>query len=104
MTRPIKGQPTSIIDFTFFTPELGALESWIIDEELVTPFDHELIIFNMTNMDETVDRMSTSQEVTGWPIKAMSEEETKVLLKAWQKRTGGRKTLGDSCSTEKVEE
>lgn len=52
------------------------LDSWIIDEELVTPFDLELIVFNIANLDEKAGSMKTSQEVTGWCIKAMSEEET----------------------------
>lgn len=38
-------------------------------------------MFDMTNLDEMVGSMGTSQEVIWLAIKAMSDEETKEALK-----------------------
>lgn len=73
--RPTRGQATFIIDLTFTMPELGPLDSWIIDKRLTVLSDHELIVFDMDNLDETIDSMRTIQEVTGWAIKVMSEDK-----------------------------
>lgn len=73
---------TFITDLTFTTPELWALDSWIINEELTTSMDHVLIVLDMANLDETVDSMRTSQEITEWMIKAISEDELEQIQAA----------------------
>lgn len=67
-------------------------------------FDHELIVFNMARLNQTVRRMGTSQEVTGWVIKAMSKEEIEETQKAWQEPTVCKGTLEKNCGTEEVKE
>lgn len=102
-TRPTRGQKISIIDLTLSIPELGALDSWIIDEELATLSHYELIVFDITNLDETVGSMGTTQEAISWGIKAMNEEETEKGQKAQQERTAGREILRNSYGTEELE-
>lgn len=50
------------LKFTF--PKIDTLESWIIDEELITLSNHEMIVFDPTNLDDIVGRMTTSYAVT----------------------------------------
>lgn len=56
---------TSIIDLTFTTAEIGALDTWVIVRELATSLDHGVIVYDLVNVDNTVGGMGTSQEVTG---------------------------------------
>lgn len=53
----------------------------IIDKTLTTSFDHELIVFDMGNLDEMVSSTDMRQEVTGWAIRVMCEEETEIAQK-----------------------
>lgn len=76
-TRPTRRNTTSIMDLTFTTQEIGALDTWIIDRELSTPSNYEVIVCELTNLDETVGGMRTSQEVTGRSFKALPDEEGK---------------------------
>lgn len=50
----------SIIDLTFNTAEFGTLDSWIIDEDLTTPSDHEMVVFDLANLEDTLVSMGTS--------------------------------------------
>lgn len=68
---------TSIINLMLTTPEVGKLDTWIIDEELSTPTDHEVIVSDLANLDETIGGMGTSQKVTGWSVKGLSKEAKK---------------------------
>lgn len=49
----------------FTTPEIGALDMWINDEDLSTPSDYEVNIFDLANLDKTVGGMRAIQDVTG---------------------------------------
>lgn len=102
-TRPTNGQVIFIIELPFTTPELGALESWVINEELATSSDHELIVFDTANLYETIGSMGTSQEVTEWAIKVMSEYKLEPAQGAWQDKTAGRGVIQDRCSTKEIE-
>lgn len=62
--RPTRSQATSINDLIFTTFELSTMDSWAIDEELATPSDYELIVFNMANLDEKKAGIGTSREIT----------------------------------------
>lgn len=53
------------------------MDTWIIDGELFTLSDNEVILFNLANLDETVGGMRTSQKVTSWSIKDLLDEERK---------------------------
>jgi hypothetical protein len=54
----------SIIDLTFTTPEIGLLESWVIEIDHLTPLDHELIIFQWLDKEE-ITQLHNLKEVTG---------------------------------------
>lgn len=95
-TRPTRGQATSIIDLTFSTPELGALDSCVFHEKLATSSDHVRIVFDTANLNETIGNMDTSQKVNGGTIKTMSEDKLE--------QAAGRTVVQDRCSTEEVEE
>lgn len=56
---------TSIINLTFITLEIGALDTWVVDEEFSTSSDHEVIVYDFATLDKTVRRITTSQEITG---------------------------------------
>lgn len=47
----------------------------IIYVELSTPSDDEVNIYYVSNLDETVGRLGTIQELTGWSVKAITDEE-----------------------------
>lgn len=55
------------------------------------------------NLDEIVGSIDTSQEVTGWVIITMSEEETEEAQNVWQECTAGRETPEKGCGIEEVE-
>lgn len=76
-TRPTQSKTTSTIDLTFTTSEIGAMDPWIIDEELSTPSEYEVIVFDTASLDETIEGMRTSQEVTGWKVKGMGDDARK---------------------------
>lgn len=65
VTRPTRGQATSILDLTFTTPSLGVRDSWIIDRKLATAFNKKLIVFDMANLNKTIGSIGTYQEATG---------------------------------------
>lgn len=64
----------------------------------------ERIVFDITNLDETVGSMGMSQKVTGRAISIMNKEKMNGVQKTWQERTAHRETLGDRCNTEEVKE
>lgn len=68
---------TSIFDLTFTTLEVGALDAWIIDGELSRLSNHEMIVFDMRGLDDTVGGMRTSEEVIEWNVKCMSDDAKK---------------------------
>lgn len=59
-TRHTRRDTTSIIDLTFTTTEIRVLDTWIIDDELSTPSDYEVMVCYLANVDETVERMRIS--------------------------------------------
>lgn len=75
VTRPIRGQITSIINLIFTIPNTGPLDSWFMDKELATSSNHMMIVFDLANLNEIIESMGTSQEVMRWLIRAMSEKE-----------------------------
>lgn len=52
----------SIIDLTFTTPNIAVLDTCVIEKELSTPLDYEVVVCDWVSVDETVDGMGTSQE------------------------------------------
>jgi hypothetical protein len=44
--RPNSRENNSIINLTFITTSIGLINSWLIEEEYTTPFNHELIVFD----------------------------------------------------------
>lgn len=72
---------TIIIDLIFTTLGIGVLDTRVIDEELSKPSDYEVIVGELADLDRVGSSMSTSQEITGWGIKEMSEDSTKKVAK-----------------------
>lgn len=85
----------SIINLMFTTREIEAVDFWIIDQELSTMFDHKVIVCDLTNLDETVGGMGTSQEVTGRSIKTLSDEKTNETCKDWHQTAAERPRMGE---------
>lgn len=56
-TRHTCRNTTFIINLTFTNPKIGALETWIIDKKLSMLPDHEVIVCNFENLDQTVGEM-----------------------------------------------
>jgi Endonuclease-reverse transcriptase len=46
ITRSNSRENNSTIDLTFTTTFIRLLNSWLIEEEYITPSDHELIVFD----------------------------------------------------------
>lgn len=70
----------SIINLTFTTREIGALNTWFINGEISTPSDHEVIVFDAASLHKTVGRMRTCHEVKGWSVKGMGDEVKEEAL------------------------
>lgn len=75
LTRPTQNNGTSIIDLTFTTPDIRALDALVIDYDMSTLSDHDLVVCDLTNRDEMVGRMGTSQKMTGCSIRTLSEDD-----------------------------
>lgn len=56
---------TSIIDLIYMTPDIGALDTWVIEDELATPPDKVVIEYNLANLEGKAGGMGNSEEVTG---------------------------------------
>lgn len=80
----------SIIDLMFNTHRIGVLDSWIIDQELSPLSDHEVIVCELANLNETIEVMRTSQEVIGWSVNVLSDETRKEACKDWHQAAAGR--------------
>ena len=65
ITRPGITHTGSIIDLTFTTIEIGPLDRWAIEEDLLIPSDHELIIFEYLDLDLNEVPLKTRGEVIG---------------------------------------
>lgn len=50
----------SVIDITFTTLEIVALDSWIIEDGCATPSGHKMIVFELVNLYETIRGMGTT--------------------------------------------
>lgn len=59
-TGPTRKRRTSIIDRISTTLELGTMDTWIIDEELSTTSENEVVVFVLANMGDIVGGMRTS--------------------------------------------
>lgn len=81
VTRPSHQNTTSVINLKFTTQEIGTLDSWIIDRELSTPSDHEVIRCDLANQYETVRGMETSQKVIGCRVKVILDGTRKEACK-----------------------
>lgn len=74
-TRPKQTAGHSVIDLAITTPELGFVAEFPIDPDCLIPSDHELITFDLDNLDHTHGSMGPSKEVTGWALKDLIEEQ-----------------------------
>lgn len=102
-TRPKQRNTTSIINLTFNNPEIGALNDWIINEELSTPSDHEVIVHDLANLNETVGGMRTSQDVMELSIKSLSGKNKKETSSDWHQEAAWRSRMGEESSREDSE-
>lgn len=103
-TRPNQRSKTSIIDLNFATPEVGALDTCIIDEKLSTPSDYQVIVFDLESLYDTVGGIKTSQELTGWSVKNMSDEVKKEALVDCHQPATGRLQMGEGSSRDNMED
>jgi Endonuclease-reverse transcriptase len=65
ITRPNSRDNNSIIDLTFTTTSIGLLNSWLIEEEYTTPFDHELIVFDWLDIELNQSKTPQNQDIIG---------------------------------------
>ena len=70
ITRPNARRNQSIIDLTFTSIAIGLLNSWIIEEEFSIPSDHELIVFEWTDL-ELNQFKNENQETIDWNIQKL---------------------------------
>lgn len=56
---------TSIIDLTCMIPDIGALDTWVINDVLETPSNHKVIVADLADPERKADSIGTSQEITG---------------------------------------
>ena len=94
----------SIIDLTFTTIQIGLLDSWLIEEDLSTPSDHELIVFSWLdlNLNQSENR---NQEITGWDIDKLlkDEEKLKLAYSYWQENSENRILIDNLSIKEDLE-
>lgn len=103
VTKLIQRNMTSIIDFTFTTPDIGVLDAWKIDDKVSTRSDREVIVCNLTNLDETVGGMRTSQKITGWSVKALPDEKKKEACANWHQAAAERSWMIEGSLKDDIE-
>lgn len=74
-TRPKQSPGLSIIDLILTTPDIGLLSTGIIDPEYATPLDHELITFDIENLNIERRSLGLRTEVIGLAIKNMTIDQ-----------------------------
>lgn len=72
---------TSIIALIFSTPEIGALDRGVLDSELTTLSDNEVLVCDSANPEGKVDSMGISQEITRCGIREMTKDSRKQAAK-----------------------
>ena len=105
ITRPGVTHAGSIIDLTFTTIEMGFLDFWAIEEDLPTPSDHELIVFEFPDLKRT-PKDNTNGEITGWKIDDLMGDQ-EVLDKAesaWNLLAENRAIIDYNSSEREIEE
>ena len=104
ITRPNARNNKSIIDLIFTTIQIGLLDSWLIEEDLSTPSDHELIVFSWLdlNLNQSENR---NQEITGWDIDKLlkDEEKLKLAYSYWQENSENRILIDNLSIKEDLE-
>ena len=103
-TRPKQTQGRSIIDLTLTTPDLEYLPAWTIDPEYATPSDHELITFDLENIDKTMGSLGVSMEITEWAIKEMTTERKRAAQSAWKEKSEIRPLIDENSSREDLDD
>lgn len=94
----------SIIDLTFTTPDIDMLDTLVIDSELTTPSDHEVLVCDQADQEGEAGSMTTSQEFMRWEVRAMSEDSRNEAAKLWHIAPAGRGILGEGSIAEKVKQ
>jgi macrodomain Ter protein organizer (MatP/YcbG family) len=95
----------SIIDLTFTTTSIGLLNSWLIEEEYTTPFDHELIVFDWLDLNLN-NKSPQNQDIIGWDIDKLIQDEKQLEIAAiyWQKTAINRPLIDNLSNKEDLEE
>lgn len=93
---------TSNIDLTYTTRDIHGLGAFVIYDEPATPSDHEFIVCALAEPEGEVGSMGASEEVTGWEVRAMSENTRKKAAKARYTAAAERNILRESSTTEEM--
>lgn len=80
-TQPKWRTITSIMDLNFTTPDIGALNIWVIDDKPTTTSEYVVIVYDLADSEEEAESMSASQEVTVWGVSAMFKHSRKEVAK-----------------------
>ena len=106
ITRPGVTHTGFIIDLTFTTIEIGPLDRQAIEEDLPTPSDHELIIFEYSDLDLNETSLKTKGEVTGWKIDNLiiDTELKEKAQEAWNRLAQNRAIIDYNSSKAHLEE
>lgn len=101
-TRLIRRSKNSIIDRTFASLEVGALNTWITKEELSRPSHHGVITFNLAGLGDMVREIGTSQEVTEWNVKGISRRARKETSSDWHRAVAEQPQMGVVSSKDDI--
>lgn len=96
--KPKQTPGHSVIDLTPTTLELGYLRAWTFYPDYVTPSDHELISFDLENMNNTKGPLEVSTATTGWDLKGMTGDQKKKAHKVWTEISNYRRCLNNISS------
>lgn len=103
-TRLTRRKTTLINYLTFTTFNIGVLDTWVINNELLTPTDHEFIFCNLVDLNGEAIHMCISQEYTGWSFRSMFKDNGMEVVSMWHLAATDRRPLGQVCTTTDVEE
>lgn len=78
------------------------MDAWIIDGKLPRPSDHEVIVYDWANLDDSVEGMRISQEGTGWSVKEMADKAKKEASADWYHAATGRPQMRETSSREDI--
>lgn len=81
------------MELTITTALVGVLDTCVINAELFTPSQQEVIVWDSVDLDGIASNLRTSQVVNGLSVKEMSEDRRNAVTSLWRLVAAKRRPL-----------